>query len=235
MQHPTTRRSFVTAGSLGFLGLSLREALSAAADAPSPPNGKAKAVILFWLEGGPSHIDTWDPKANSNFKPISTNVAGIQISELLPKMAKRMDKFALVRSMHTRGTDHPQATHYAITGHEINPAMQFPSLGSIITKELGPRNAVPAHVLVPKWDRTRKYEEYFRGAFLGGEFDPMCIPDPSRPGFEVTELRLPKTGSQAAVESRSAFLKAVDPHYRSLDETVEHTNMDVYSQQAWKM
>ena len=150
MQHSATRRSFISAGSLGFLGLSLREALSAAADANSPANGKAKAVILFWLEGGPSHIDTWDPKTNSNFKPISTNVAGIQISELLPKMAKRMDKFALVRSMHTLGTDHPQATHYAITGHEINPAMQFPSLGSIITREMGSRNAVPAHVLVPK-------------------------------------------------------------------------------------
>ena len=98
-------------------------------------------------------------------------------------MAKRMDKFALVRSMHTRGTDHPQATHYAITGHEINPAMQFPSLGSIITKEMGPRNAVPPHVLVPKWDRTRQYEEYFRAAFLGGEYDPMCIPGPEQAGF----------------------------------------------------
>jgi hypothetical protein len=219
------------AGSLGFLGLTLREYLAAAPATPA----KANSVILFWLEGGPSHIDTWDPKSNSNFKPISTNVAGIQISELLPKMAKRMDKFALVRSMHTRGTDHPQATHYAITGHEINPAMQFPSLGSIVTKEMGPRNAVPAHVLVPKWDRTRQYEEYFRGAFLGGEFDPMCIPDPSRPGFEVTDLSLPKTVSQAAVESRSAFLKAVDRRYRSLDETAQHTDMDAYTAQAWKM
>src|SRR2546428_14035455 len=121
MQHPTTRRSFITAGSLGFLGLSLRDALSAAADANSPVNGKAKAVILFWLEGGPSHIDTWDPKANSNLKPISTNVPGTHISEPLPKMAKRMDKFALVRPMHTRATDHPQATHYAITGTATNP------------------------------------------------------------------------------------------------------------------
>src|SRR5258706_976992 len=153
MQHPTTRRPFVTAGSLGFLGLSLREALSAAAAADTPPNGKAKAVILFWLEGGPSHIDTWDPKPNSNFKPISTNVAGIQVSELLPTIAKKMDKLALVRAMHTPGNDHPQATHYAITGHEINPAMQVPSLGSIVTKELGARNAVPPHVLVPKLGR----------------------------------------------------------------------------------
>jgi uncharacterized protein (DUF1501 family) len=235
-QHPPSRRSFLQVGSLGFLGLTLSEYLSAAASSGAKASsGKANAVILFWLEGGPSHIDTWDPKTNSNFKPISTNVAGIQVSELLPKMAKRMDKFALVRSMHTRGTDHPQATHYAITGHEVNPAMQFPSLGSIITKEMGPRNAVPAHVLVPKWDRTRQYEEYFRAAFLGGEFDPMCIPDPSKPGFEVTDLSLPKKVSQAAVESRSAFLKVVDRHYRELDETAQHTNMDAFTAQAWKM
>jgi uncharacterized protein (DUF1501 family) len=235
--HPATRRSFLSVGSLGFLGLTLSEYLSAAdtAAAKAPVAGKANSVILFWLEGGPSHIDTWDPKKNSNFKPISTNVAGIQISELLPKMARRMDKFALVRSMHTRGTDHPQATHYAITGHEVNPAMQFPSLGSIITKEMGPRNAVPAHVLVPKWDRTRQYEEYFRASFLGGEYDPMCIPDPSKPGFEVTDLSLPKTVSQAAVESRSAFLKVVDRQYRALDETAQHANMDVFTEQAWKM
>ena len=110
MKHPASRRDFMSVGSLGFLGLTLSEYLSAAAEkAPAKP--KANAVILFWLEGGPSHIDTWDPKTNSNFKPISTNVAGIRVSELLPNIAKKMDKFALVRSMHTRGNDHPQATH----------------------------------------------------------------------------------------------------------------------------
>jgi uncharacterized protein (DUF1501 family) len=231
-KHPASRRDFLSVGSLGFLGLSLPEYLAAA---KSPAKAKANSVILFWLEGGPSHIDTWDPKPNSSFKPISTNVAGIQVSELLPKMAKKMDKFALVRSMHTRGTDHPQATHYVITGHEINPAMQFPSFGSIVTKELGPRNAVPAHVLVPKWDRGRQYEDYFRASFLGGDYDPMCIPDPARPGFQVTDLSLPKTVSEKSVESRSAFLQAVDRRYRELNETVEHTNMDAFTSQAWKM
>lgn len=234
MQHPMNRRSFISAGSLGFLGLSLKEYL-AAAEAKMPNGATANAVILFWLEGGPSHIDTWDPKSNSNFKPISTNVPGIQISELLPKMAKQMDKYALVRSMHTRGNDHPQATHYVITGHEINPAMQFPSVGSMITKELGPRNAVPAHVLVPKWDRGRQYEDYFRSSFLGGDYDPMCIPDPSKPDFEVTDLSLPKSVSQASVDSRSAFLKIVDRRYRQLNETAEHANLDAFTAQAYKM
>ena len=234
MRHPQSRRSFISAGSLGFLGLSLKEYL-AAAETKQPSKATANSVILFWLEGGPSHIDTWDPKSNSNFKPISTNVPGIQISELLPKMAKQMDKYALVRSMHTRGNDHPQATHYVVTGHEINPAMQFPSVGSMITKELGPRNAVPAHILVPKWDRGRQYEDYFRASFLGGDYDPMCIPDPSKPGFEVTDLSLPKSVSQASVDSRSAFLKLVDQRYRQMNETVEHSNLDAFTSQAYKM
>ncbi|MCS7024348.1 MAG: DUF1501 domain-containing protein [Bryobacteraceae bacterium] len=231
--HPSSRRCFLSVGSLGMLGLSLASFLRASASAKAQP--KASSVILFWLEGGPSHIDTLDPKPNSNFKPISTSVPGIRISELLPKMAARMHKFALIRSMHTRGTDHPQATHYAMTGHEINPAMQFPSFGAIIAKELGPRNAVPAHVLVPKWEKARQYEEHFRAAFLGGEYDPMCIPDPSKPGFEVTDLSLPKSVSTAAVESRTAFLKAVDRKYRSLYESAEHASMDAYTAQAWKM
>ena len=234
MAHISSRRDFLSAGSLGFLGITLSEYLQAAATT-SPFQAKATSVILFWLEGGPSHIDTWDPKSNSSFKPISTNVAGIQVSELLPRIAKKMDKLALVRSMHTRGNDHPQATHYVITGHEINPAMQFPSVGSIITKELGPRNAIPPYVLTPKWDRGRQYEDYFRAAFLGGDYDPMCIPDPSRPGFQVTDLSLPKSVSQASVESRSAFLNVVDKRYRALNDTADHANVDAFTAQAWKM
>jgi len=234
MAHINSRRDFLSAGSLGFLGLTLSEYLQAAATT-QPFKPTATSVILFWLEGGPSHIDTWDPKVNSNFKPISTNVAGIQVSELLPKISKKMDKLALVRSMHTRGNDHPQATHYVITGHEVNPAMQFPSVGSIITKELGARNAVPAHVLVPKWDKGRQYEDYFRASFLGGDYDPMCIPDPSRPDFQVTDLSLPKSVSQASVESRSAFLNVVDRHYRALNDTADHANVDAFTAQAWKM
>ncbi|MBM3794968.1 MAG: DUF1501 domain-containing protein [Acidobacteria bacterium] len=232
MTNKASRRNFLEAGSLGFLGLSLASYLKAA---PAVGKGKANSVILFWLEGGPSHIDTWDPKRNSNFKPISTSLPGFQVSELLPKFAKNAHKFSVVRSMHTRGNDHPQATHYVITGHEVNPAMQFPSVGSIITKELGARNAVPPHVLVPNWDRGRQYEDYFRAAYLGGDYDPMCIPDPAKPDFQVTDLSLPKSVSQAAVEGRSAFLKVVDKQYRAMNKTAEHANLDAFTAQAWKM
>src|SRR5262245_15644942 len=110
-----SRRDFLRVGSLGFLGLDLAQHQRAGA-ATGASGGKAQSVILLWLEGGPSHVDAWDPKSNSAFKAIATNVPGIQISELLPQVAKRMDKLAIVRSMHTKGNDHPQGTHYAITG-----------------------------------------------------------------------------------------------------------------------
>src|SRR5689334_15552979 len=215
------RRDFLKVGSLGFLGIHLEQYLRAAATQGA--GGKAQACILLWLEGGPSHVDTWDPKTNSAFKPIPTNVSGIQISELLPQVAKRMNKLAIVRSMHTKGNDHPQGTHYAITAHEPNPAMHFPSIGSIIAKETSARNGVPANVLTPQWEKSRQYEEYFRSGFLGADYDPMCIPDPSKKDFRVADLSLPKSVSEQAVHSRQAFLKVVDHHYRGLSESVEHS------------
>ena len=109
------RRDFVKVGSLGFLGMNLAQSLrlQAASSARLSSRAKAKACILLWLEGGPAQMDTWDPKTNSSFRPISTNVDGIQVSELLPKLAKRMDKLALIRSMSSFGDDHPQAVHSA--------------------------------------------------------------------------------------------------------------------------
>jgi uncharacterized protein (DUF1501 family) len=154
------RRDFLRVGSLSLLGCSLTQYLQLRTlmAGTKEKKSKAQACILLWLEGGPSHVDTWDPKANSNFKPIATNVAGIQISELLPQVAKQMDKLSIVRSMHTEEDNHPQGTYYALTGHRPNPAMQFPSFGSIISKETGPRNNVPPYVLTPQWDKEKQYE-----------------------------------------------------------------------------
>src|SRR5688572_24947949 len=91
-----SRRDFLKVGSLGALGINLSQYLRAQNE-QKYATGKAQSCILFWLEGGPSQMDTWDPKPTSAFKAISTNVAGIQVSELLPQVAKRMDKIALVR------------------------------------------------------------------------------------------------------------------------------------------
>src|SRR5438132_10925590 len=91
------RREFLRVGSLSFLGISLSrylelKSLMAAEGFSADKKAKAQACILLWLEGGPAQVDTWDPKPNSSFRPISTNVAGIRISALLPRLAKHMDK-----------------------------------------------------------------------------------------------------------------------------------------------
>ena len=231
------RRDFLKVGSLGFLGMNLAQSLRMQAATPARlgSQAKAKSCILLWLEGGPAQMDTWDPKTNSSFRPISTNVAGIQVSELLPKLAKRMDKLAVIRSMSSFGDDHPQAVHYAATGHLHNPAMQFPSLGSIVGKELGPANGMPPYVIVPRWERSQQYQESFRSAFLGPDYAPMLIPDPSKDNFEVTDLSLPKSVAPAAVENRRAFLDIVDRTYRNRVESAEHAKMDAFTEKAWEM
>lgn len=134
---------------------------------------KAQPCILVWLKGGPSHVATWDPKPTSAFKPISRNVAGIQISELLPRVAKHLDKLAIIRSIHTEEIDPPDAWHYALTGHRVNPALAFPSVGSIIAKETGQRNNVAARVRLRsrKGHHTRHPKtrtQATRTTFLGG-------------------------------------------------------------------
>jgi hypothetical protein len=231
------RRDLLRAGSLGFLGIHLAQSLRLQAGTPPARQaaGKAKSCILIWLEGGPAQMDTWDPKPNSSFRPIATNVAGIQISELLPRLAKKMDKLALIRSMSSFGDDHPQAVHYAATGHLHNPAMQFPSLGAVVGKELGGKNGMPSYVIAPRWESGRQYQEYFRSAFLGPDYDPMLIPDPSRENFEVTDLSLPKSLSRAAVENRRSFLDVVDRGYRARVASAEHGSMDSFTQKAWEM
>jgi len=232
------RRDFVRVGSLGFLGINLSQALrleAAFKQINAESEKKAKACILVWLEGGPSQVDTWDPKSNSSFRPISTNVPGIQISELLPLLAKRMDKLALIRTIKSFGNDHPQAVHYSATGHLHNPAMQFPSLGSVVAKELGSQKNMPPYVIVPRWERNTQYQDYFKSAFLGPDYAPMTIPDPSNQEFEVPNLTLPKSLMPAAVENRRSFLDTVDRLYRQKVESVEHTKLDAFIEKAWNM
>jgi uncharacterized protein (DUF1501 family) len=229
------RRDFIKVGSLGFLGIHMGQALRLEAATNGKLDGKAKACILVFLEGGPSQMDTWDPKPSSSFRAISTNVAGIQVSELLPSLAKRMDKLALVRSIRSFGDDHPQAMHYAATGHIHNPAMQFPSFGAIVAKELGPMNGMPPYVLAPRWDKNRQYMDSFKSAFLGPDFDPMTIGDPASQNFKVDDLTLPKSVAPAAVENRRSFLNVIDRYYRDSIKSAEHAKMDAFRQKALEM
>lgn len=231
-----SRRSMLRVGALSFMGMSLNRYLQAAplmASGGTTLPGKAQACILLWLNGGPSHIDMWDPKANSSFKPISTNVSGIQVSELLPRTAKHMDKLAVIRSMHTEENNHGMGHHYVMTGHRPNPSMKFPAFSSIITKEMGSRNGVPANIIVPKIHPG--YRNYYKAHFLGAQYEPLEIPDPNDQGFEVPDLSLPSWLTMERMESRRDFLGVVDQLYRQRVKRAEHTSMDAFRSQAWNM
>ena len=199
---------------------------------------KARACIWLWLEGGPSQIDTWDPKPQSGFEPIPTNVPGIQISELFPRIARKMDRLAIIRCMHTEESNHPQGTHYAMTGHRPNPAMKFPSLGSMITKELGEQNSIPPYVLIPKpWeiDFHTSYVDAFNAVFLGVEYNPVVLPDPSSSGFEIPDLTLPEPLSVQDIKDRRSFLRIVDRHYRRKEQDSQFSRMDGLLDRALSM
>jgi hypothetical protein len=232
-----SRRGFLRAGSLYPLGIGLAPFLTGAAGREAPTRGKAQACILLWLEGGPSQMDTWDPKGNSSLKPIATRVPGLQISELFPRVARHMDKLSVIRSMHTQENNHPQGTYNTLTGHRPNAAMKFPSLGSIICKETGPRNELPQYALVPQPQEVDffSYADAYNGGFLGTNYNPMVVPDPSQPDFRIPDLKLPKSVTARTIEDRRSFLKVVDRLYREKEDLAEFGTMDALSRQALRM
>ena len=239
-QSRRSRRDFLRLGTLGALGVNLADFLrfdSMQALAATAPPTKAKAVILLWLEGGISHLDSWDVKGNSRFRPISTNAPGVQIAEIFPSIARHMDKLSIIRSMQTQERNHPQATIETLTGHRPSPALKFPSVGSIVAKELGTQNDMPPFAVVPlpRESDFFNYEDGFKASFLGGQYDGLILPDPSKPNFNVPDLSLPKSVSAEAIEDRRTLLKVVDHYYREKEEEAEFAQMDTFQAQALRM
>jgi hypothetical protein len=195
----------------------------------------AKACIMVWLDGGPPQMDTFDPKPSSSFSAISTNVPGIQYCELLPKLAQRADKLSIIRSVRSLENNHGGASLYAATGHQPNPAMKFPGVGARVAKETGARGTIPPHIMVPGMPKGREYDEYFKAHFVGPQYDPLILPDPSKGDFQVPDLELPKAVSIDTVRRRQSFLDVVDRHYRDKVESAEFRSMDSFLEQAWNM
>jgi hypothetical protein len=156
-----TRRSFVQAGILGVGGLTLAEVLAAKAQANEP--ARDTAVVLFWLSGGPGHMETWDPKPDAPalyrgpLGAIRSSVPGVQLGELLPEQARRMQHLSIVRTIRHYSGDHTKSNHWMLTGFE-GPAFNAPdfrnqkrpSLGSVTSRLRGANRAgMPPYVAVP--------------------------------------------------------------------------------------
>lgn len=188
-----TRRDALRVGSLAGLGFSFAPFRRAWAEAAIP--ALDVSCITIWLQGGISHIDSFDPKPDApaairgEFGVIQTRVPGIQVCEPLPRLARHMDKFSILRSLNPRNGTHGVADATMLTGHPFNPALAFPSFGSVVAKEKGDRNSMPPYVqLGTALDRV-----FGGGAagFLGDRYNPFVLPtDGSNPLSSVRDARM---------------------------------------------
>src|SRR4051794_25200948 len=218
------RRDVLRLGVAGVfgLGLTLPKLLAAA---PGQPTRDVSLIYLF-LHGGLSTIDTWDMKPDApaefrgDFKPAATNVNGVQICEHLPRMAKQMDKFALVRSFRHHNSDHGPADHYMLTGYfpqagfnpGLKPNNQRPAHSAVIAKKLGPRGSVPPYVCLPKMHPSAG------PAYLGSGAAPFVIDAaPNAPNFSVPDIVPPPALAADRLEARRQLLARLDRYRESVE------------------
>ena len=227
--HLWGRREFLRVGALSYLGLGLSDyfQLSSLMASPNAKKAKAQSCILIWMHGGQSHLDTWDVKGNSGFKPISTNVPGIQISELLPRVARHMDKLSIIRSMKNESNAHSEGSYYAMTGHMPTTTTRFPSVGTVVAKELGTRTSIPAYVTTGRGRLNCR-----SAGFVEPHYEPFIIPEPGSKDFKVADLVLPDEVSVDALQARHAFLKLVDKRYRQMESNANFAKVDSFDERA---
>jgi hypothetical protein len=229
------RRDFLHVGLMSAFGLSLADLLRLQASAATP-KAKAKSCILIWLDGGPSHLDTFDPKPDAPveirgpFKAIGTDVDGIQLCEHLPQTARVMKHVALIRSLTHELGNHDTGSHYLLTGHRPTPSLQYPSLGSIVARESGDGIALPPYVTIP--DSVPS----LRAGYLPAAFGPFAIGgDPSRPGYRVRDLQPPEWLSFDRLEQRRVMQQQLDQFARSLEESDDTRARDRFFDQAHQL
>ena len=195
-----SRRDAIRVGTASLFGTALGlPQLLRAEDVAKPK--KDVSLIFVFLHGGQSHLDTFDLKPDApaefrgEFNPAKTRIPGLLICDLLPKVAKEVDKFSLVRSFRHHNSDHGPADHYILTGYfptagfnpSLSPNNQRPCVGSVVSKTLGPKGSVPAYVALPKLHPSGS------SAYLGANHAPFVIDaDPSAPNFSVPDLVPPR-------------------------------------------
>jgi hypothetical protein len=249
-----TRRDVLHLGVLSCLGMSLADFLrmeAAAAEAEPGaqhpvPGGRNSGTghrapgtvscILIWLDGGPSHLDTFDLKPEApvevrgEFNPIRTNVSGVRICEHLPLTAQVMDKVALIRSLTHELGNHDTGSHYLLTGHRPTPAVEYPSLGSVVARETGFRRALPPYIAIPEAVHSA------RSGYLPDSYSPFSVGgDLSRPNYQVRDLQPPDGLQLERIDRRRAMVKALDRFSRTMEESSATQSRDSFYEQAYRL
>src|SRR5688572_102795 len=209
-----TRRDFVRVGAVGGLGLA---GFLRAAHAGTGKPAKSTSAVFVYLGGGPSHIDTFDPKPDApadirgEFKAIHTAVPGVQISEYLPLLAKQAKDFALVRGVSHTLAGHELGTEYLNTGSRPVPSLVYPGYGAVVSKEVAGDKELPHFVAVPSTPQ--------KAGYLGVRHAPLqtaAIPQPGVP-FAVRGVSLADGSAVAPFEKRQQLLDQLDTTFAGSD------------------
>jgi uncharacterized protein (DUF1501 family) len=234
------RRGFLTVGTCG-LGLTLADffRLRARADAKhyDPIPAKADSVIHIFLPGGIAHQETFDPKPyapveyRGELGSIPTKIDGEVFSETLPKTAQVADKLTVIRSMTHGEAAHERGTHNMFTGYKPSPAIQYPSMGSVVAEEYGPKNNLPPYVCIPNQPNI-----YAGTGYLSSAFSPFSLgSDPARKGFQVQDLNLPGGIDDSRFATRRSMLEAVNAHFRQKEKSDGLAAMDTFYDRAYSL
>ncbi len=259
-----SRREFLRVGGAGILGVSLADVLRLQASASSAPDsakgksgwGRAKSVILVFLQGGPSHIDIWDPKpdAPSNvrgeFKPIKSIVPGISLSEVMPLLARQMDKATLIRSMSYTPAglfNHTAAIYQMMTGYtpdRVSPSGQleppapndFPHAGCQIARLKPPEVPMLPFVLLPRpLQESNVIGKGGTAGFLGAAYDPYYFYQDPAKEIKLDDLTLRKGVSKERLERRATLLRSVEDQMPDMEKAVEKYALDSYYRKAFDL
>ena len=236
------RRSFMQVGFLGGLGLSLSDYFrmkKAQADQKfyESVEGPAKSVIFIYLPGGCAHQETWDPKPfapieyRGPMSSIETVVPGTRLNETMVKTSKVADKIAICRSMTHGEAAHERGTHNMFTGYRPSPALQYPSMGSVVAHEFGPRHNLPPYVCIPNQPNVFAGTGYLSSSYAGFSLGS----DPASGSFQVRDLKLPGGVDDNRFGKRRKMLTAVNDYFANKEKADSLDAVDTFYDRAYSL
>ena len=241
-----SRRNFLYVGLLGSLGLTLGdwlklEARAAEVAGPTAAGNRkepaARSVIQIYLPGGMAAQESFDPKIYAPIEyrgplgSVATKLPGVHFSEHLKKTAAIADKLAIVRSMTHGEAAHERGQHNMFTGYRPSPVLTYPSFGSVISHELGPRENLPPYVCIPN-----EANPFAGTGFLGSSYGAFSLgADPANGNFSVRDLKLPNGVDTARFDRRRQMRAVVDEHFSQLEKSDVLEGMDTFYQRAYSL
>ncbi|TVS16319.1 MAG: DUF1501 domain-containing protein [Planctomycetaceae bacterium] len=237
--NPISRRGFLTVGAVGGLNLATllqRRELQAGQPGGGSSPAKADSVIHIFLPGGIAHQETFDPKPyapiefRGEFGTVKTNTGEV-ICDTLPRVAKIADKYAVIRSMTHGEAAHERGTHNMFTGYQPSPALMYPSFGSVISHEYGPRENLPPYVCIPNQPNV-----YAGSGYLSSSFSPFSLgADPASENFTVRDLSMPRGVEEERFARRRSALEAVNHYFAKKDKSDSVQAMNTFYDRAYNL